>query len=138
MEQPNWYEVRSFTHAPERRAYHSSFVWDSILYVYGGEDSHEGLHMSMFFMDLSFIRSGSGAAKDNTVASRLQQLNIVPKWTHIHTDPRYKNIPGPLAHGSTIVFNGVAYLYGGVRPDGEQSESLYKFEINFGRWMVAK
>ena len=55
MQQPNWYEIRSLSTNPERRAYHTSFVAENKIYVFGGEDSHEGIRASMHSIDLSFL-----------------------------------------------------------------------------------
>lgn len=81
MEAPNWFEVRSKTRAPERRAYHGSFVTENHLYVYGGEDSHEGIRHSMYYISLDFMGKTAG---------RLGCPDSDPKWVSVTIDPRYK------------------------------------------------
>lgn len=71
MQNPNWFEVRSTTKAPDRRAYHSSFVYNDNLYILGGEDSHDGLRQSMHYINLNFI--GSSPYK-------VGNQNIGPEW----------------------------------------------------------
>ena len=46
----NWYELRLKGKLPDRRGYHSTFVWNSKLFIYGGNDIKEG---SLWMLDLS-------------------------------------------------------------------------------------
>lgn len=49
----NWYEVRLFGKVPERRGYHSSFIYNNKLYIYGGHDIREGSLDNLWVIDLN-------------------------------------------------------------------------------------
>jgi hypothetical protein len=109
MESPNWFEIRSTTNNPERRAYHTTFVTDNKLYVYGGEDLNEGTRANMYFMDLNFL---------GQTATKIGSPIADPSWQPVALQPNNKQHPGPLAHHSTVVYNGHAFVLGGNRPNG--------------------
>ena len=48
----NWWEFRAQDLQPERRGYHSSFVYDNKLFVYGGRDIQMGYKDNIWFIDL--------------------------------------------------------------------------------------
>ena len=48
----NWVELRLMGQQPERRSYHSSFVFDKRLFVFGGLDIREGSLNSLFELSL--------------------------------------------------------------------------------------
>ena len=48
----NWYEVRLHGKVPERRGYHSTFIVDDRMYVYGGHDIREGSMDNLWMIDL--------------------------------------------------------------------------------------
>lgn len=52
-ENSNWLEVRIIGKQPERRAYHSSFVYEQNMYVFGGNDIGQGLVNSLWSINLS-------------------------------------------------------------------------------------
>lgn len=121
--------MRSKTRAPERRAYHSALVVDKVLYILGGEDSHEGFRSSMFSMDLRFLGHSSGKLGDQKFDS---------EWLPVVPDYRYKYAPGGISHHSCIVYNGFAFLYGGMYQSGESNQILFKFEFATDKWTHAK
>ena len=51
----NWAELRLMGQQPDRRSYHSSFVFDEKLYVYGGLDIREGSLDSLFELSLKCL-----------------------------------------------------------------------------------
>lgn len=50
-----WSELRIAGKAPERRSYHSSFVFENKIYIYGGLDIQNGSINSIWELDLSCI-----------------------------------------------------------------------------------
>ena len=48
----NWYEVRLAGKVPERRGYHSTFLKDQKLYIFGGHDIREGSLDNLWMLDL--------------------------------------------------------------------------------------
>jgi hypothetical protein len=39
VEYPNWYEVRPVGNQPERRGFHTSFVFENKMFMFGGRDT---------------------------------------------------------------------------------------------------
>lgn len=62
-EEENWYELRLPGKHPERRGYHSSFIYnkkyysliftDDRLYIYGGHDIREGSLDNLWMLDIN-------------------------------------------------------------------------------------
>ena len=50
-DEQNWWELRMTGGCPERRAYHSSFVYKKRLYIFGGKDIGEGLTDTLWKLD---------------------------------------------------------------------------------------
>ena len=48
----NWYEIRTQSQIPERRSYHSTFVYDNKMYVMGGLDIQNGSMSTLWELDL--------------------------------------------------------------------------------------
>ena len=51
----NWYELRPGGIWPERRAYHSSFVFENFLYIFGGNDIREGKMNTLWRISFKLI-----------------------------------------------------------------------------------
>ena len=81
MQQPNWYEIRPRLKAPERRAYHSSFMYQNKVFIYGGEDWHEGVRKNMYYIDLEFMGETAG---------KIGSTMIDPDWNKVAIEERYK------------------------------------------------
>ena len=54
-EKKNWYEMRFKDQQPDRRSYHSTFIFDRKLYVYGGLDIREGSLNTLYELNLNCI-----------------------------------------------------------------------------------
>jgi hypothetical protein len=52
----NWYELRFPSLGPDRRGYHSTFVHNKRLFIYGGHDIREGSKDSLWMLDLKKLR----------------------------------------------------------------------------------
>jgi hypothetical protein len=50
--EPNWWEFRFKGKQPERRGYHSSFIYNEILHVFGGKDIGSGFLNNIWCLDL--------------------------------------------------------------------------------------
>ena len=97
-------ELRLKGNAPERRSYHSSFVYDSRLFVYGGLDIREGSLNTLWELNLNNL-------KDLEVADGYRQENCV--WKLIKTTGNSQTIPEKLAYHTSVVFKDNMYLFGG-------------------------
>lgn len=51
----NWTELRLLGKQPTRRSYHSSFIYDKRLYVFGGLDIREGSLTTLYELPLSCL-----------------------------------------------------------------------------------
>ena len=51
----NWVELRLMGQQPDRRSYHSSFIYDRKLYVFGGLDIREGSLDTLFELNLQLL-----------------------------------------------------------------------------------
>ena len=51
----NWVELRLMGQQPDRRSYHSSFIFDKRLFVFGGLDIREGSLNSLFELSLQCL-----------------------------------------------------------------------------------
>ena len=51
----NWSEVRLSKANPDRRSYHSSFVYNKFLYILGGLDIRVGSMSSLWQLDLQSL-----------------------------------------------------------------------------------
>lgn len=52
----NWWEFRQQDIQPERRGYHSTFVYGTKLFVYGGKDIQKGYMDNLWCIDLSNLQ----------------------------------------------------------------------------------
>ena len=51
----NWVELRLMGQQPDRRSYHSSFIFDKKLFVFGGLDIREGSLCNLFELNLQCL-----------------------------------------------------------------------------------
>ena len=51
----NWVQLRLEGRQPERRAYHSTFEHNNVLYIYGGHDIREGQMNSLWSLDMTAV-----------------------------------------------------------------------------------
>ena len=56
----NWAELRLKGLAPERRSYHSSFVYDNRLFIFGGLDIREGSLNTLWELNLNNLKDLDG------------------------------------------------------------------------------
>ena len=51
----HWHEMRFKDQQPDRRSYHSTFIFDRKLYVYGGLDIEDGSLNSLYELNLQCL-----------------------------------------------------------------------------------
>lgn len=56
-EESNWFEVKPKGTIPERRGNHSTFVYQSKLYIYGGSDIREGSYDNIWSIELDALET---------------------------------------------------------------------------------
>ena len=122
----NWWNFRFNGKCPDRRAYHSSFVNNGTLYVYGGKDISVGHLNSLWAIDLSETY--------NLVQGQSEHAPN-PEWRFIKTTGT--NQPSPIANHTSIAFENKMYLFGG---SGGMCENLdlYCLDLNTYQWGVIK
>jgi N-acetylneuraminic acid mutarotase len=136
----SWSEVRVQGKCPERRAYHSSFIHNKRLYIYGGYDIKEGTLDSLYTIEIGKISEmDRHTAEDQDHSYSQQQSRSSPaEWKRVETLGVQK--PGALSHHSSVVVGDRMYLYGGSGPRSKQSEqeppALWALDLKTFRWEV--
>lgn len=124
--EPNWWEFRQQDIQPERRGYHSSFVYDNKLFVYGGKDIQIGYMDNIWCIDLRDLVEfvpGSSEYQPN------------PQWEKITINGNVK--PPALSNHSSVVHKNKMYLFGGSSKDSENVE-MYTLDLQLFRWAPVK
>lgn len=117
---------------PERRSYHTTFIFESKLYIYGGLDIQNGSLSSLWELDLTKI---SDLESDDL--ERRQSCS----WQEIKQQGSKNSMPGPVAYHSSCVHKDQMFLFGGnnysktvqiVDANSENSERTYSplFSLN--------
>ncbi len=52
----NWYELRFPVIGPDRRGYHSTFIHNKRVFIFGGHDIREGSKDSLWMLDLRKLK----------------------------------------------------------------------------------
>jgi hypothetical protein len=52
----NWYELRFPVLGPDRRSYHSTFIHNKRVFIFGGHDIREGSKDSLWMLDLRKLK----------------------------------------------------------------------------------
>eukprot|EP00347_Sterkiella_histriomuscorum_P006674 403351868 len=120
----NWYEVRVLGKNPERRGYHSSFICNKKLYIYGGHDIREGSLNSLWMLNL-------GHLSDLDKPENEQDKKLM--WHHTDTSGPS---PGAISHHTSVVFNERMYLFGGSKANGEENSKFFSLDLKSYRWEV--
>lgn len=100
----NWAELRLKDKAPERRSYHSSFVYDNRLFIFGGLDIREGSLNSLWELNLNNL-------KDLEAEEGFRQENC--GWKLIKPSGNAAAIPEKIAYHTSVVYKDNMYLFGG-------------------------
>ena len=99
-----WDELRLKGHAPERRSYHSSFVYDNRLFVFGGLDIREGSLSSLWELNLANLKD-----LDLEEGLRLETCG----WKLIKTNGNPHVMPDRIAYHTSVVYKDNMFLFGG-------------------------
>ena len=100
----NWSELRLKGHAPERRSYHSSFVYENRLFIFGGLDIREGSLNTLWELNLTNM-------KDLEVEEGYRQETC--GWKQVKTTGSVAAIPDKIAYHTSVVYKDNVYLFGG-------------------------
>ena len=122
----HWYELRLRGKLPERRGYNSCFVHESTLYIYGGHDIREGSMDTLWKLPLDTLR-------DLSLPEAQQEKNC--GWTQVSYAG--KEQPGPLAHHSSVEYNGKMFLFGGSNLEYD-NKLLFSLDLKSYEWRVVK
>ena len=106
----NWTEMRLLGKQPSRRSYHSSFIYDKKLYVFGGLDIREGSLNTLYELNLSCL---SELQLDESGEGYEEKLISQHKWREVLTTGNDAHKPGNVAYHTSIVHKDNMYLFGG-------------------------
>mmetsp|Transcript_16421 Transcript_16421/g.27826 ORF Transcript_16421/g.27826 Transcript_16421/m.27826 type:complete len:159 (+) Transcript_16421:214-690(+) len=123
--EPNWWEFRLKSKIPERRGYHSSFVYDKKLYIFGGKDIGIGHLNSLWTIDLNEL---------DQFENGVTEYNPNPDWLEVSTTGQK---PPPISHHSSIVYQNKMYLFGGSSRDSENL-NMYSLDLVKNQWQVVR
>ena len=70
----HWSELRIHGNLPERRSYHSSFVYDNKLYIYGGLDIQNGSVNTLWELDLGLVPDLDSEDQEKRLACSWRQV----------------------------------------------------------------
>ena len=105
----NWTELRLLGKQPARRSYHSSFIFDKKLYVFGGLDIREGSQNTLYELNLSCVNEVA-TEDDEHYDDKLVSKH---KWREVQTGGNEAHKPGNVAYHTSIVHKDSMYLFGG-------------------------
>ena len=108
----NWVELRLMGQQPDRRSYHSSFIFDKKLYVFGGLDIREGSVNSLYELSLQCLNE---LASDELNHAGGESMQSNYRWRLVSTQgsgPRSET-PANIAYHSSCVYKENMYLFGG-------------------------
>lgn len=100
----NWSELRMASTAPERRSYHSTFVFENKLYIYGGLDIQNGSVSTLWELDLTLLQD-----LDSEDSERRQACF----WRNIEMHGSKSQQPGPVAYHTSTLYKEQMFLFGG-------------------------
>lgn len=126
MTEPNWWNFRFEGKQPERRGYHSSFINNGTLYLFGGKDISVGHFNNLWALDIGEI----GALRHGTSESLPN-----PEWRLIKT--MGQKVPLPISNHTSVVYNNKMFLFGGGGGMCENKE-MYVLDLETYRWTVLK
>jgi len=123
--EPNWWEFRFKGKQPDRRGYHSSFIFDKKLYVFGGKDIGIGQLKSLWCIDLSEL--------DDFVPGE-SEFSLNPEWYELNTTGTR---PPAISHHTSLVYQNKMFLFGGSTRDQENT-NFYQLDLTKNQWQVVK
>lgn len=130
-EESNWYELRPLGTQPQRRGYHSSFIYQNKMFIFGGNDIRVGLNNNLWSVDLSAVGDLQQVAGQPNNA---QVFDDMPKleWKAV---PTKGSVPPPIAHHRCIVTGKNMYLIGGtmMMKDYQQTQ-IYRLDLQTYNW----
>lgn len=127
----NWVELRLMGQQPDRRSYHSSFIFEKKLFVFGGLDIREGSLNSLYELNLQCLNELNNEEMHTPGGDPMQSNH---RWRLVQTTGNASHIPSNIAYHSSCVYKDNMYLFGGnstrVLSDGNQDD-LYADKIYY-------
>ncbi len=108
---------------PDRRSYHSTFVFENKLYIYGGLDIQNGSLNNLWELNLSTL---------NELQSEDPEDRERCSWQSIPINGKVQ--PGPVAYHTSVVYKEQMFLFGGNNynktvlvsdPHSDTAEKIY-------------
>lgn len=107
----HWSELRLASSAPDRRSYHSTFVYDQKMYVMGGLDIQNGTMSSLWELDLANLHSADEEVNDEGDGSQRDAGSSA--WQLVNTAGAQNQRPGSVAYHTSVVYRDQMFLFGG-------------------------
>lgn len=117
----NWVELRLMGQQPDRRSYHSSFIFDKKLYVYGGLDIREGSINSLYELNLLCLQELNN---DELHYPGGEPMQSSYKWRLVTPTGNAQQIPGRIAYHTSCVYKDNMYLFGGNHMTSDQNDGF--------------
>ena len=137
----NWVELRLLGQQPDRRSYHSSFIFDKKLFVFGGLDIREGSLNSLFELNLQCLGEIDPEELSSPAGYPIQSNH---KWRLVQTAGNAQSVPGKIAYHTSCVYKDNMYLFGGnvprtgshldVNQDDMYADKLYYLNLRTMTW----
>ena len=121
----NWFEVRLDSKVPERRGYHSTFVHQNKLYIFGGHDIREGFLNNLWMIDMDAFRDFDQPADEQDKSCGWHLLQ-----------PHGKRQPEAVSHHTSVVHGNMMYLFGGCLASGHENRELWALNVEKLQWRV--
>lgn len=123
----NWFEVRLEGKVPERRGYHSTFVYGSKMYIYGGHDIREGSMDNLWMIDLEDF---------NDLDMQPEDQERILEWHLVQTTAASKGNkrPGAISHHTSVVYGERMYMFGGSKASGIENNEFWALNIEKLSW----
>jgi len=112
-----WTELKVRDRFIHKRSYQASVIYDSRLYVYGGQDLNVGI-----FSDFNYIQLN----KELTLSC----------WEPVHVNGTVS--PGPLSRMSSVLDGDKWYLFGGTTKATFNNANMWCFNFTKNEWSLIK
>jgi len=108
-----WTELKVKDRFIDKRSYHASVIYNSRLYVYGGQDLNVGI-----YSDFNYVQ--------------LNEDLFLTHWEPVRV--KGTQSPGPLARMSSVLIGDKWYLFGGTISATENTSNMWCFDFLKEEW----
>ena len=110
----NWFELRFEGKQPGRRAYHTSFINEDKIYVFGGHDIAEGSTDSLWAFDLRKLGDLKAIGDLKHEETHINWMELKTSGIRMPRKFQFHNfVLAPISNHSSVIFKNKMYLYGG-------------------------